>query len=581
MAQFDTIIKDGMIVDGTRVPRYKADVGIKDGKIATIGRLNSSDGAKVLDASGQIVAPGYIDLHTHYDAQIHWDPYCTIASWHGVTSLTIGNCGFGFAPVKPRDVERAMMALSRNESIPLEPMRVSMKVDWETFPQYMDHITKMPLGINLGHLLPTGPAVAYVMGGFDEAKKQFPGEREMFQLKRILHEAMDAGAMGWSSQRLVPESRVSVQRDFDGTPMITDILPDDFYVEMAKYLGERNDGVIQFTQSGASKSTFGIDDDFRFLEQLASESRRPLLYNAVLIVDKHPESHRAQLNWLRDANAKGLRIFGQAVTARAPVRMTLEDWNLFDSVPAWREATLGSTEERKMKLRKPEIRASMRKEYDEGGMETLGIVFGELPKWIARKVRRPDLKEKYEGLSVEQIAEREHKHVIDAMLDLTVEDDLHTEWAGPVTNARSELYGELLAAPYMMPGVSDGGAHIKFITPGIFPTEVLAWLARDVGALSLEEAHFRLSGLPAWAAGFKDRGTLREGMAADIVVYDLNKLKALPEEILHDIPANEWRRVQRCEGYRWIMVNGQPIFEENKCTGATPGKLLRNGRAAA
>jgi N-acyl-D-amino-acid deacylase len=581
MAEFDTIIKDGMIVDGTRVPRYKADVGIKDGKIAQIGRLKSADAKQVLDASGQIVAPGYIDLHTHYDAQIHWDPYCTIASWHGVTSLTIGNCGFGFAPVKACDVDRAMLALSRNESIPLEPMRVSMKVDWETFPQYMDHLSKMPLGINLGHLLPTAPALAYIMGGFDEAKKQFPSEREMFQLKRILHEAMDAGAMGWSSQRLVPESRASVQRDFDGTPMITDILPDDFYIELAKYLGEKNDGVIQFTQSGASKSTFGIADDFRFLEQLASVSGRPLLYNAVLIADKHPESHRAQLNWLHDANSKGLRIFGQAVTARAPVRMTLEDWNLFDSVPAWREATLGSTEERKMKLRKPEIRAAMRQEYDNGGMETLSLIFGELPKWIARKVRRPDLKEKYEGLSVEQIAEREHKHLIDAMLDLTVEDDLHTEWAGPVTNARAELYSELLAAPYMIPGVSDGGAHIKFITPGIFPTEVLAWLVRDVGALSLEEAHFRLSGLPAWAAGFKDRGVLREGMAADVVVYDLNRLKALPEEILHDIPANEWRRVQRCEGYRWIIVNGQPIFEENKCTGATPGRLLRNGRAAA
>jgi len=581
MAEFDTIIKQGTIVDGTRVPAYRADVGIKNGKIAKIGRLKNSDGDKVLDAEGQIVAPGYIDLHTHYDAQIHWDPYCTIASWHGVTSLTIGNCGFGFAPVKPRDVERAMMALSRNESIPLEPMRVSMKVDWETFPQYMDHLAKMPLGINLGHLLPTGPAVAYVMGGFDEAKKQFPGEREMFQLKRILHEAMDAGAFGWSSQRLVPESRVSVQRDFDGTPMITDILPDDFYIELAKSLGEKNDGVIQFTQSGATKATFGIDDDFRFLEQLASESGRPLLYNAVLIADKHPESHRAQLNWLRSANAKGLRIFGQAVTARAPVRMTLEDWNLFDSVPAWREATLGTTEERKMKLRKPEIRASMREEYDNGGMETLALVFGELPKWIARKVQRRDLKDQYEGLSIEQIAARENKHFVDAMLDLTVADDLHTEWAAPITNANSTLYGELLEAPYMIPGVSDGGAHIKFITPGIFPTEVLAWLVRDVKALSLEEAHFRLSGLPAWAAGFKDRGTLREGMAADVVVYDLNRLKAMPEEVLHDIPANEWRRVQKCEGYRWIMVNGQPIFEEGNCTGATPGKLLRNGQAVA
>jgi N-acyl-D-aspartate/D-glutamate deacylase len=276
-----------------------------------------------------------------------------------------------------------------------------------------------------------------------------------------------------------------------------------------------------------------------------------------------------------------LRIFGQSVTGRAPARMTLEDWNLFDSVPAWREATVGSPEERKMKLSRPEIRESMREEYDKGGMETLAFIFGELPKWIARKVHRADLKDKYEGLSIDQIAELEHKHVIDAMLDLTVADDLHTEWAAPARNTRADLYAEVLKPDYMIPGVSDGGAHIKFVTPGIFPTEVLAWLSRDEHALTLEEAHFRLSGLPAWAAGFKDRGTLREGMAADVVVYDLNRLQSLPEEILHDIPANEWRRVRRCEGYRWIMVNGQPILEEGNCTGATPGKLLRNGRAVA
>jgi N-acyl-D-amino-acid deacylase len=181
-----------------------------------------------------------------------------------------------------------------------------------------------------------------------------------------------------------------------------------------------------------------------------------------------------------------------------------------------------------------------------------------VPSWLSSRPSSPELKEKHEGLSSEQISERENKHLIDAMLDLTVDDDLRTEWAGPVTNARPELYAELLQAPYMIPGVSDGGAHIEFITPGIFPTEVLAWLVRDIGALSLEEAHFRLSGLPAWAAGFKDRGTLREGMAADIVVYDLNRLKFMAEEILPDVPADEWRRVQRCDGYRWIMVNASP-----------------------
>jgi N-acyl-D-aspartate/D-glutamate deacylase len=374
MAEFDTVIRGGMVVDGTRVPRYQADVGIKDGKIAKIGRLRGSDATRVLDAQGLVVAPGYIDLHTHYDAQIHWDPYCTIASWHGVTSLTIGNCGFGFAPVKPKDVERAMLALSRNESIPLEPMRVSMKVDWETFPQYMDRLSRMPLGINLAHLLPTGPAVAYVMGGFDEAKKQFPGEREMFALKRMLHEAMAAGAVGWSSQRLAPESRVSVQRDYDGTPMITDILPDDFYIEMAKALAENDEGCIQFTQSGATKSTLGIDDDFRFLEQLAIESGRPLLYNAVLNSDKHPESHRAQLNWLREANAKGLRIFGQAVTARAPVRMTSRIGTCSTACLPGARPRSAAPRSAKMKLRSPAIRQSMREEYDKGGMETLALI---------------------------------------------------------------------------------------------------------------------------------------------------------------------------------------------------------------
>jgi len=579
MAQFDTIIKGGTIVDGTRVPRYRADLGIKNGKIAKIGRLNSSDATKVVDASGLIVAPGFIDLHTHYDAQLHWDPYCSIGSWHGVTSVTIGNCGFGFAPLRPQDADRAMLALSRTEAIPLEPMRVSMKVDWETFPQYMDRLSHMPLGINISHLFPIAPAVAYVMGGFDEAKKRFPNEKEMATIIRLYHEAVDAGAAGWSAQRLVPEGRVSVQRDYDGTPMITDILPDSFYHTMAQAMADKGDGCIQFTQSGASESSFGIEDDFRFLEKMTETSGRPLLYNAILISDKHPESHKAQLNWVEAANARGVRIFGQAVTARAPVRMTLEDWNLFDSVPAWKNATLGTVEERKAKMSRPELRAEMRADYDAGGMETLNIVFGEFHKFIARKVRNTDLKLKYEGMSVEQIAEKEGKHVIDAMLDLSVADDLRTEWAGPVANANIQGYKDLMNSPYTMPGVSDGGAHVKFITPAIYPTEVLSWLVRETGILSLEEAHFRLSGLMAWAAGFKDRGTLREGMAADIVMYDPNTVNSRPSEILYDLPANEWRRVQKADGYRHIMVNGVETFQDGNCTGATPGTLLRNGAA--
>ncbi len=584
MAEFDLIIKGGTVVDGTRVPRYRADVGIKNGKIAKIGRLKGSDAEKVLDASGLIVAPGFIDLHTHYDAQIHWDPYLTISSWHGVTSVTVGNCGFGFAPLHAKDAERAMLALSRNEAIPLEPMKVSMKVDWETFPQYMDRLDRMPLGINFSHLFPVAPAVAYVMGGFDEAKGRFPNDKEMAEIVRLFHEAMDAGAVGWSAQRLFPESSSSVQRDYDGSPMITDILPDEFYLTLAKALGERGEGCIQFTQSssGVHDPNRGMHADFNFNARLAEESGRPVLFNAIAINDKFPHVYRAQLKWLAEANSKGIPVFGQAVTARTPVRMTFENWNLFDSSPIWREATLGTLEEKKAKLANPQIRKALKEEYDAGSAVTksLDFLFGEIPKFIARKVRRPDLKEKYEGLSVAQIAEMENKHVIDAMLDLTVADDLKTEWAGPVLNENVEHHRELMSSPYTLPGVSDGGAHVKFITPGTYSTDMLAWMVRDTGALTLEEAHFRLSGLTGWAAGFKDRGVLREGMAADIVVYDLENLKILPDEIAYDLPAGEWRRIQKAEGYRWILVNGQVTFEDGKCTGATAGRLLRGGRAS-
>ena len=579
MPQFDTIIKNGTVVDGTRVPRYRADIGIKGGLIAAIGNLKTSQAASVIDAGGHIVAPGFIDLHTHYDAQIHWDAYCTISSWHGVTSVTIGNCGFGFAPLHAQDAERAMLALSRNEAIPLEPMKVSIQADWETFPQYMDALARMSLGINISHLFPVAPAVAYEMGGFDAAKQRFPNEQETQAIIRHLHTALDAGAVGWSAQRFVPESRISVQRDYDGTPMITDILPDEFYLALGRVLAERGEGCIQFSQSGAGESLLGIEADFIFLEKLAAESGRPLLYNSVEIFDAHPESHQSQLKWIAEANARGRRVFGQAVTARAPVRMTLEHWNMFDGSPLWREATLGTVEEKKAKLSNPELRHAMRQDYDQGGFETLDLAFGALTRYIARKVRNPELKSIYEGLSVAQIAEREHKHVVDAMLDLSVADDLRTEWAGPTTNANIEGYRDVMNSPYTMPGLSDGGAHVKFITPAIYPTEVLSWLVRDAGIISLEEAHFRLSGMPAWAAGFKDRGSLRVGMAADVVVYELERLRSLPEEVVHDLPTNEWRRVQKAEGYRHILVNGVTIFEDGQCTQATPGKLLRHGAA--
>jgi N-acyl-D-aspartate/D-glutamate deacylase len=583
MAEFDTLIKGGVIVDGSRAPRYRADVAIKNGTIAKIGNLKNVSATRVLDAHGLIVAPGAIDLHTHYDAQIHWDPYCSIDSWHGVTSVTLGNCGFGFAPVRPEDAERAMLAMTRNEAIPLAPMQLTMPFDWETFPQWMDHLDGLPLGINLAQMVPVTPLVTYVMGGWTEAKSRQPSERELAEIIQLLHEAMDVGAMGWSAQRLVPESVASFQRDYDGTPMVSDTLSDEFYLSLATALGERDEGCIQYTQvsAGLQDPARGAQEDLAFNTRLAEESGRPLLFNAIVVNDEFPEMFRSQLKWLEEVNAKGVRIFGQASSVRAGITFTFEDWNLFDQSQVWREATLGTVEEKKAKLSDPETRRAMKEEYDtaEFAKSRPFLPFEiEIKTYIATKMYHRELK-KYEGFSVAQIAAAEHKHVIDALLDLSVADDLRTEWCTPILNNKPEYAREVMTSIYTMAGVSDGGAHMKFLTAGIWPTDLLTWMVRETGILTLEDAHHRLSGMQAWAAGFKDRGLVREGLAADLMIYDLNALSIGPVEIREDLPAEEWRRVQRAEGYRWIMVNGQVIFEDGKCTGETPGRLLRFGQA--
>ncbi|HEV8261596.1 MAG TPA: amidohydrolase family protein, partial [Burkholderiales bacterium] len=452
MAEFDTLIKGGIVVDGTRVPRYRADVGIRNGRVNKIGNLKNASAVKVLDADGLIVAPGAIDLHTHYDAQIHWDPYCTIDGWHGVTSVTLGNCGFGFAPVRSKDAERAMLCLTRNEAIPLAPMQQTMPFDWETFPQWMDHINQIPLGVNVSQLVPVTPLVAYVMRDWTEAKSRQPNAAEMAEIIRLLHEALDAGAIGWSSQRLPPESIVSFQRDYDGKPMVSDVLTDGFYLALASALRERDQGCIQYTQVTASADDIaaGSERDLAFQVHMAECSGRPLLFNAIVINDEFPEVFRTQLKWLEDVNANGTRIFGQASSVRTAVTVTFADWNLFDQSTVWREATLGTYEEKKAKLSSPEIRSAMRREYDSGAFTKArpNLPFEiEISTYVAAKVYRSDLK-KYEGWPLAQIAAAEGKHLVDAMLDLSVADDLRTEWRTPLLNTRPEYAREVMTSPY-------------------------------------------------------------------------------------------------------------------------------------
>jgi N-acyl-D-aspartate/D-glutamate deacylase len=387
---------------------------------------------------------------------------------------------------------------------------------------------------------------------------------------------MDAGLCGFSIQRL---GRNSTQADFDGTPMVTDTMVDEDILALAEVLAERDEGFIQITQA-----TGKIKQDLAFVERLAAVSRRPVIHNAIAPTRRNPDPHRKSLEWLARCWQQGLRVYGQCATVRSGFVFSLEDWNLYDFAKTWRALTTGTHDEKLTKMADPELRQAM----VEAEIRNKAIyrklrpgVGGPIEDLVVQGVaRKPEL-QKYVGRSLEDIGAEEGKHPGEVMLDLSLATDLKAEFLGPDKGSNADFMAELMEVPYTLPGVSDGGAHTKFFTGGAWPTDFLKWLVRDEEKLTLEEAHFRLSALPAHAAGFRDRGVLREGAAADIVVYDMEELDMDPQwtgDVAHDLPGGEWRRVQRAKGYKEILVNGEVTFSDGECTGATPGRLLRHGR---
>jgi N-acyl-D-amino-acid deacylase len=566
MAKFDTVIKGGTIIDGLRTPRFRGDLGINDGRVESIGRIPVRDGREVIDADGLIVAPGFVDLHTHYDSQVFWDPYCTISGWHGVTSVVIGNCGFGFAPVKPVDQDRAMLTMSRNEAVPIESMREGMPWDWESYPQFLDSIERTPKGVNMLSYMPLNPLMMYVMGA-DTAKNRAATKTEMNEMRRLMVEGMAAGGCGWSAQ-LGGDN--DVQRDYDGTSMITNNMAEEDLVAFCHVLRDAGRGFIQC-----------IGADQKLTETMAEESGRPVIWNVLAVfTDQHGVAmpfYKDTMNWLDDANARGLRIFGQALTTENDFQFTFEDWNLFDTSLAWREVTLGTVAERAEKMRDPTHRNALKNEFEAA--PAAGVVFN-LADLIIGEVHTDSLRE-FEGWTVGEVAAKLDKHPIDALLDVALEDDMKALFVTAPRPLDMGAMKEMANSAFALPGVSDGGAHTKFITLGRYPTEFLSLLVRDNDVMDLEQAHWRLSTYPALAAGIRDRGWIREGAPADLVIYDLDALDVGETEKAWDYPAGAWRLVRKPKGYRHIMVNGEVTFRDNECTSSTPGQLLRHGSAGS
>ena len=575
MPHYDLLLKGGTIIDGQRTPRFTGDVAIAAGRIAQIGRLSESDARRVFDARDLIIAPGFIDLHTHFDSQIFWDPYCTMSGWHGVTSVVIGNCGFGFAPVQPEHRERAMHTLERNEAIRATTMAAGMPWDWVTFPEYLDSIQRTPKGVNVLSYMGIAPVMTSVMG--QDAKGRPATADEQKAMGALLSEALDAGACGFSAQVLGQDS---VQRDYDGTPMITDIMAPDDLLAFARVLKEKGRGFIQV-----------LGYDFELFEKVAEISGRPVIWNTLEFAnDQHGNTYgyyKDILKWLEDCNERGNRIFGHAVTCNIESQYSLDEWNLFDGIPSWRDVTLGCVSERMQKMKDPVLRQALRDDFDRISAKqkanpdspVAGAFFIAIADTVLAEAKTPEVRE-FEGYTIGEIAARENKHPVDTFLDIALSEDLGTIFQRIPEETDMEAMRETINSPFVLPGLSDGGAHMKFLTTGRYPTDFIGRLVRDNGLMDLEQAHWRLSGYSAIAAGFTDRGFLRTGAPADIIVYDYDALRSLPPERLHDFPADDWRLVQKSEGYRLTIVNGKVTFEDGECTGETPGTLLRHGVSA-
>ena len=553
MPEFDLVIRGGTVVDGTGMPRFRSDVGVKDGRIAMIsGRINAA-GAKELDASGCIVAPGAVDLHTHYDAQLNWDPWASLSGQFGVTSLTVGQCGFGFAPTRPEDRDLNMRMMNRIEAIPLESMRQGMRWDWETFPEYMDSLDGQGLGVNVGALVPFSPLRGYVLGMMDARERTSVTEAELNQMKQILHDSMKAGAFGLSADKSLED------RPEDGSWLPSHVASKEEFLALSQVLSEFGVGHLGWT--------IGLSDNRveqqAMLEEMVRMSGRPL---HVLLGGEEGDT------WLKEKRAEGLPILSQEVCVPVISEFKLSEYNLFDYMPNWVQPLVGSKEERIAKLSEDGVRVGMRQDMVDRAHPRTDWTQTQ----VVEVVHERNLK--YEGLMISEIAEAEGKDPLDVFLDIALDEGLETEFAHNPGVRPHDVTARRLTNPYSHISVSDGGAHTRFLITAIWPVWFLAHWIRDEQLMSLEAAHQKMSALPAAFSDMKNRGTLRVGDHADVMVYNMDELGLLYDKpkFANDFPGGEKRLVQYPTGMRYILVNGNVTFQENECTGALPGKLLRS-----
>src|SRR6516162_6278770 len=557
---YDLLIKNGHIVDGSGMPSFRGDVGIKDGKIFEIGKL-SGPATRTIDAEGRVVAPGFIDNHCHYDAQVTWDPLCSFSCDHGATSVIFGNCSLPLAPVRKGSERRLSEFLSYVEAIPMEVLD-TLEFTWETFPDYLDQMDHH-LGVNVGNLIGHTAVRYYVMG--DDCQKRTATDDEIRQMQGLVRDGMKAGALGLSV------SRNQGHYDPQGVHIPALWADEKEIFALGDVLREMGTGLIQSGGGNGAEVKNGL------MSRLSEATGRTVVYNNLLQNMRRPSEWKEQMALIDASTARGVRAYPMCTPNRIVDHFTMRNCQEFRGLPTWHPILLASDEEKLRAYSDPEIRKKLHAEAVEFKVDTPppGIC---RTWWDYMEVQHAVLPKNkhFEGKTVGQIAQMQGRGIIDAFLDLVVDENLDTEFLHGEINVDEAAMAKILTYPNALIGLSDGGAHVQFQSGFGFSTRLLSEWVREKKIMSLEQAVRRLTFESASIFGLYDRGLLRPGMVADIVIFDPDTVQPLPLEVLHDFPTGAKRIKEPAQGIHMTIVNGQILLQDGEHTGALPGRVLRN-----
>ncbi len=564
----DIVIRGGTVVDGSGSKRFSADVGIKDGVIAEVGRI-TAPAARTIDADGLIVSPGFIDGHTHMDAQVAWDPLGSCSCWHGVTSVVMSNCGFALAPCKPEDRDLYARCLSAVEDIPTEAMAAGIDWTWETFPEYLATVERLPKAINYGMYIGHSALRMYAMGR--RAFTEKATEDEMVRMADLVKEALRAGAMGFSS------SRASTHVTPDNTPVASRIAEWEEIDRIVAAMAELDAGIFQVgpdIASGAAHRAF-----LARLREVALAYKRPIMFGVLATKQgDDPTGWAYQTRYIDETVAAGGRMFGQGTTRSINAIFSLKSYLPFDVLPEWRKVRDLPLDEQKRRLADPEVRREL--VAAEERMKPRDNVF-QGGGAATTDPRKPDYSNLYalngvdwDDPTVEQLAKARGKHPVEVMIDLSLANE-NQVYVQPLVNETPDDVLGILKHPRTLATFSDSGAHVAQEMGSSLQTHLLSYWVRKRGAFTLEEAVKKITRDNAVAWDMTDRGMIREGFRADLNLFEEDRIRPSLPTVERDLPGGARRLVQKAEGIKATLVNGAMAFENGEATGAYAGTVLK------